>query len=323
MQSSNKVKPQKGAKKGSSNNALPRFYFNTDKSGVCAPDHRCHCAAPPANANPALKPTDHISDRRHGVIDDTLLSHSECLKAPTVLQPKVLQFKSSNKCPKPKVFVGHWLKHVNFGENGKDKDSAFLGKDIVMVYFGHQPNDKCVKHVGRLVQIHDSLPTEDQHRVQFVAIGLGKFSKQDQKFCKGSPGSVVVTSEDKWWAEFRVSPGTLVALKRPSVTGRWERHCTLSMDKHPERINGVLAELLGHTDKQPERTTFSPMIELPGVSSDADTVAMADGRLRVGGLGAHEVTDDLMFPVLVLGFALMVIVVVLLQRGWKSERRKD
>lgn len=115
------------------------------------------------------------------------------------------------------------------------------------------------------------------------------------------------------------------------------------MDREPDKVKGVIVELLEKLGKPKalmdeedlmEDITLAPSVtvttldkqaELPPAFSDPRITAMAEERLHVAGLGHHTVTDDLMFPVLVCGFALIMIVLVLLQRHWKATamRRKD
>lgn len=292
-----------------------------------------------------------------------------------------------------------------------------------------------------LGDLYKSFNTEDQARLLFVAVGKTNFRSMNRNFCRGP---FPATDADTWWKEFGASQRSLVILRKSLTTGRWERSCSLSMDRHAEKVKEVIVELLGqgrskigsgavssdktktptvpavertdgisidippavdidakpptsacsahpmckHTageccptidgtmegccvlqaqasEKTPDLYTggscsawdpcavsrnavcennrclciggmvslhgkcvqeaeadFERVVgtkaELPAVSQPSIIADMADHRLRVAGLGSHTVSDDLMFPVLVTGFAVLMIVLVLLQRHWKA-----
>lgn len=246
-----------------------------------------------------------------------------------------------------------------------------------------------------LADLYKSFSAEDQARLLFIAVGKTNFRSMNRNFCRGP---FPATDADAWWKEFGASQRTLVVLRKSSA-GRWERSCSLSMDRHSDKVKDLLVELLVQSRGRnaggsgPDKTktptvpddtndlsiTIPPAVdletkasktlgtcspperlcdasrnavcqyghcvcfgntvalhgkcvqeaeaeferivgdkELMGVSQPAVVVDMAESRLRVAGLGSHTVSDDLMFPVLVFGFSLFVVVLVMLQRHWKA-----
>merc|ERR1711988_1721835 len=110
---------------------------------------------------------------------------------------------------------------------------------------------------------------------------------------------------------------------------RWELACRLHMDQHGNRVKDVVLELLEQSKRRAVNRDQLDNITVPSiapseinatldhvanakasvrVASNAGMTAVAEGRLRVAGLGHHTVTDDFMFPVLVFGFVIFTVV---------------